>query len=727
MSLCPQCSAIDLTDSHTDIRLGSYESLLEKSHRIIDTPTATSSSTHCEACLYFITILHHSSRYAHSREDLKDKMIFLYMHGLDVRDVNRQERKRWGGMDMRFDVCAGEDYEGELGGGRFDKEMERGLPVDRVKNVPVSLDADNGLDRVGKWMRDCGMHHQICRAVRRVEGLPKRLVRISSDVGVAPVLIETSGLASIDYLALSTCSFVETEGHRVENLTILEATGKSLDTSSLPKAFTDAFAITRRLGFEYIYIAALCHVSDDPLDLISIFAQAILLLSADNVLSPTDGLLQPRAIFHSPPLGINKDRYLRLSCLRNHADLDSSPLSKSGWAFMERVLAPRIVHFTKRQLIWECADGWKFEAANVEDTQYGRGMIRGTYQKNLTQPYIQEYLSREARSISNPSTHENNNTQTTNLSKYAQRLEVWCQIIDTISRTTFPSQPDKSTALSLITQIMENDTLGPNLSGIFTNNIAYGLAWSRVNTLLTPNRDARAPSWSWESVHGSISHTYTSHPPSILQIRSAHASWIDRYTPQLLSHDDSFSHSLSFLPVSHPLPEYSSLTLEVSLSSILHLCESFQPEFPKYMINLVLDQSPIFDCKCCGPRSDAVQETGMQEFEKRKDHYFAMYLSGDLDVESGDKDPWNVSRCADMLVLRMVDEGGEVGRGDENTDASVTAQRERVSGNAGIARYERVGLLRLSFTSYEKNSIDEASIQEKFDGVGWERKTIRLV
>ncbi|TGO16120.1 hypothetical protein BTUL_0032g00840 [Botrytis tulipae] len=729
MSLCPQCSAIDLTDSHADIRLDSYESLLKKSHRIID--PGTSSSRHCEACLYFVTILHDSSRYAHSREELKDKIIFLYMHGLDVRDVDRQERKRWGSVDMRFDVCAGEDYEGGLGGGRFDKEGERGLPVDRVKNVPVSVDAENGLDGVGKWMRDCGMHHQICRAIRPVEGLPKRLVRISSDVGVAPVLIETSGLASIDYLALSTRSFVETEdtreNPRVENLTILATTGKSLDTSSLPKAFTDAFTITRRLGFEYIYIAALCHVSDDPLDLISIFAQATLLLSADNIQSPTDGLIASRAISHSPPLGINKDRYLRLSCLRNHADLDSSPLSTSGWAFMERVLAPRIVHFTKRQLIWECAAGWKFEAANVEDTQYGRGMLRGTYQKNLTQPYIQEYLSRKARSISNPSTRENNNTQTSHLREYAQRLEVWCQIIDTISHTTFPSQPDKSTALSLITQIIENDSLGKNLSGIFTKNIAYGLAWGRVNTLLTPNRDARAPSWSWESVHGSISHTYTSYPPSILQIRSAHVSWIDKYTPQLLSHDDSSSHPLSFLPISHPLPECSSLTLEVSLSSILHLCEYFQPEFPKYVINLVLDQSPIFDCKCCGPRSDAVQESGMQEFEKRKDHYFAMYLSGDLDVESGDTDPWNVSRCADMLVLRMVDGREEVGRGDENTDASVTTQRERFSGDVGIARYERVGLLRLSFTSYEKNSIDEASIQEKFDGVGWERKTIRLV
>lgn len=726
MSLCPQCTAIDLSDAHADILLGSYDSLLEKSHRVID-PSATTTSSHCEGCLYFITILHHSSRYAHSREELKDKIIFLYMHGLDVRGVDRQEQKSWGSMDVRFDVCAGEDYEGELGGGRFGREEERELPVDRVKIVPVNLDAENGLDGVGKWARDCGLDHEICRSIQRVESLPQRLIRISSDVGVAPVLMGTSGLASIDYLALSTRSFLETEDPRVENLSIVEITGKSLDTSSLPKAFTDAFAITRRLGYEYIYIAALCHVSDDPIDLISIFAQATVLLSADNVQSPTDGLIQSRAIFNSPPLGINKDRCLRLSCLRNHADLDSSPLSKSGWAYIERVLAPRVLHFTQRQLIWECADGWKFEASNVEDTQYGSGMIRGTYQKKLMQPYIQEYLSRKARSIPKPSTQEKHNTQTSHLHKYAQRLVVWYQIIDTISRTTFPSQPDKSKALSLITKIMDNGTFGTNLSGIFTQNIAYGLAWSRVNTLLTPNRDARAPSWSWESVHGSISHMYTSYPASILHIRSTHASWIDQYTPRLLSHDDSSSHPSSSLPVANPLSKCSSLTLEVSLTRILHMCEYLQPDFPKYMINLVLDQSPIFDCKCCGPRSDAVQETGIQEFEKRKDHYFAMYLSGDLDIESGDADPWKVSRCADMLVLRMVDGSEEMGRSDGDQDASVTAQREKFSGDAGMVMYERVGLLRLSFTSYEKNSSEEALIQEKFDGVGWERKTIRLV
>ncbi|TEY18671.1 hypothetical protein BOTCAL_1995g00010 [Botryotinia calthae] len=737
MSLCSQCNSIDLTDLHADILLGPYNSMLEKSRQIIDSTSSSSSSSasHCEACLYFITILHHSSLYANRREDLQNKIVSLYMHGLDVRDADAMKKKRWRRMDMQFDVCAGEDYKGELGEGRLDNEGKKHLPVDRVRKVPHSLGGQDGLDRVKEWMRDCGRNHEVCRSPNGVEILPKRLVRISSDVEVPPMLVETSGLASIDYLALSARSFVETqntgESPTLETLSILDTAGKSFDPSSLPKAFSYAFTITRRLGFEYIYIAALCQVSDDPLNLISIFSQASLLLSADNVESPTEGLIQERAIFNSPPLGINKDRYLRLSCLRNHADLDSSPLSISGWALIERILAPRVLHFTKRQLIWECADGWKFEASNVEDKQYGSGMIRETYQKTLTQPYVTEYLSRAAGNLSESRTQDEN--QHSNLDEYAHRLEIWYQIISTLSSSTFRSPLDKSPALSLLTKIIDNDTFGHNLSGIFSRNIAYGLAWARVNSLLTPDRDVHAPSWSWASVHGSISHMYTSYPRSILHRRATHPSWIDTYTPHLLSHDPSpspshpsSSSSSSSSPantISHPStsPLSLSLNLQASITSLLHLCEYFQPDFPEYTTNLVLDQSPIFDCPCCGPRSDEVQNSGISEFEKRKDHYFAIYLAGDLDFESEDLDHYKVSRFADLLVLRTV-EGGEGGRGGGDGDGD----EKEVVGDE-IVTYERVGLLRLSFTTFKKSEDDEVSIQKKFDGVGWERKTIRLV
>ena len=105
-----------------------------------------------------------------------------------------------------------------------------------------------------------------------------------------------------------------------------------------------------------------------------------------------------------------------------------------------------------------------------------------------------------------------------------------------------------------------------------------------------------------------------------------------------------------------------------------------------------------------------------------------MYLAGDLDFESEDPDQWKVSRVADLLVLREVEEEGEgEGKMAGRRGGDGDGDRNKVIVRDGIVTYERVGLLRLNFTTFEKSEVDEVSIQEKFDGVGWERKTIRLV
>ena len=56
------------------------------------------------------------------------------------------------------------------------------------------------------------------------------------------------------------------------------------------------------------------------------------------------------------------------------------------------MLAPCIVHFTERQLTWECAAGMQFEASGIIDKKYGSGQVRETYQKKAVQPYIKMAL-----------------------------------------------------------------------------------------------------------------------------------------------------------------------------------------------------------------------------------------------------------------------------------------------------------------------------------------------
>jgi hypothetical protein len=46
------------------------------------------------------------------------------------------------------------------------------------------------------------------------------------------------------------------------------------------------------------------------------------------------------------------------------------PLSSRAWAFQERLLSPRILHFTENELIWECSEGIECECSGIHDTYW---------------------------------------------------------------------------------------------------------------------------------------------------------------------------------------------------------------------------------------------------------------------------------------------------------------------------------------------------------------------
>lgn len=39
-----------------------------------------------------------------------------------------------------------------------------------------------------------------------------------------------------------------------------------------------------------------------------------------------------------------------------HQEITGAKLCGRGWVFQERLLAPRVLHFAKRQLWWECVE-----------------------------------------------------------------------------------------------------------------------------------------------------------------------------------------------------------------------------------------------------------------------------------------------------------------------------------------------------------------------------------
>jgi hypothetical protein len=694
MPLCPSCSALDLLEGET--LLGHYTSLLSK---------ANNQDNPCEGCLFFIRILHSSSRWNHRIRELVDKEIWFSSLRLDARDPG-SSRRIYASDDLRFDLCAAEDYDGELSEETRNEDGDLlDVPVDRIKKAVVSSGDEKCLGTVRQWMSECSEKHGgACVSGGNVDvKLPERIIKLSRDDTLTPRIVETKGTSG-SYVSLSAYSGDETESLSLEAFTQDIDNGeqgveKVLDMESLPKTFVDAIAIARYLNYEYIYIAPLCHSPNtQPSDLLSIFRHTSLLLSASCSTSFTDGIFKDRNIYISPALGRNKDRYLRQHYLRIIQGIDDSPLGPRGWAFIERVAAPRVVHFTKRQLLWECPSTWNFEAAHNMDKRYARGQIRSKYQKSGMQPYINMYFNSPTKQDRVLTAGGEESVQ----ARYAQILEAWYQFINKFNQMEFSNPDDKLLALSCILPIFDDGSLGEYVGGIWSKNFEFGLSWGRPLHLLTPAPSYRAPSWSWLSVDGAISSSWSQYSLTLLQEEIEDPSWSNKYVPKLISHHIEYSEPGNRYSA---MKKGSHIIVEGSIAPLLSFLTHIGQKVNSLTPILVLDKSNIFDCSCCVPQPADAQQQGLKEFEVRKDHYYVM-------VEQGDLWQRKENSCASIVVLMKAD--------DEDSGVEEARKVD--------ATFEKVGAIHLS--QWHHGPIEEFDLKglnDGFDGAGWERKTVRLI
>jgi hypothetical protein len=138
----------------------------------------------------------------------------------------------------------------------------------------------------------------------------------------------------------------------------------------LPQTLSDIFRIVRLLNFRYIWIDTLCIVQNGPeLDVENakmgdVYANASLVVAATASESAHDGLfLETRKTY--PPEHKAEFQHIMHTCrTMTQREWQGSirkalPLLSRGWAFQDRLLARRTVHFTQMELVWECHhDRW---------------------------------------------------------------------------------------------------------------------------------------------------------------------------------------------------------------------------------------------------------------------------------------------------------------------------------------------------------------------------------
>jgi hypothetical protein len=265
---------------------------------------------------------------------------------------------------------------------------------------------------VRPWLDDCiTLHDADCRSTIE-SNLPSRVIQLSGTVE-APVvkLIETRGIEGAPYCALSHC------WGPIDKIP-LRTTRENYDKhvagiphEQLPKTFRDTVALVLGIGIRYVWIDSLCIIQDDredwhaqAQDMGAIYRNATLVVAAAGASDSTDGLF----ISDRPCVRVHKVPYIvageirgafNLSLHSNGQSPSSGVLATRAWAFQERYLARRTLHFMPGGVYWVCEKMTINEPSVFIDLEFHEklswlNLLNVYTEKNLTYPSDRLYALR---------------------------------------------------------------------------------------------------------------------------------------------------------------------------------------------------------------------------------------------------------------------------------------------------------------------------------------------
>jgi len=252
----------------------------------------------------------------------------------------------------------------------------------------------------------------------------------------------------------------------------------------LCKTFTEAIYITRGLGLAYLWIDSLCIIQDDPQDwhnesatMTDVYGHSSVNIAASGARDGSVGCFFNR--------NVNSIRRLRISvpvggdlsyydCANLHTISDmitDSPLARRAWAFQERFLAPRTLHFTSSQVYWECRTRY---ACETYPTVIPERLCQGP-----------EYLPKL---------------------NAIPPLKLWSIVVMIYSRCVLTYQNDKLIALSGVARYIQNQLKDNYVAGLWRGPLETQFCWRLWSSFGLEGRSTvyQAPSWSWASTNGRI-------------------------------------------------------------------------------------------------------------------------------------------------------------------------------------------------------------------------------
>jgi hypothetical protein len=290
----------------------------------------------------------------------------------------------------------------------------------------------------------------------------------------------------------------------------------------MPKTFQEAIMVCRELQIRYLWIDSLCIMQDKD-DLTDWFYESGLMnriygfsrcnISASDAMDGTCGLFRDhntpfmnqtiiKATIENPDgVLVTKDHYAEEESYWV-TNVTESLVNNRGWVLQERIMVPRVLHFARDHLFWECR-----EQSASEKYPYGvPESFSATAQFKANLDYGR-YVAKAAE------VERDSNT-------VARCYNLWQHLLLYYTRTELSWPTDKLVAISGVAKSLGMALGDTYVAGMWRHNLETQLLWRRLaihGEVCSRARQYIAPTWSWASTDGPI--TMTLPPLSHFEIK----------------------------------------------------------------------------------------------------------------------------------------------------------------------------------------------------------------
>ena len=329
--------------------------------------------------------------------------------------------------------------------------------------------------------------HEVYSSTRLDLGLPKRILDISASNEI--VVLRKTKAEKVQYATLSYC-WGDGVPLRTTQSTIKQHYA-GIPLASFPATLKDAIVFAKGLGFQYIWIDALCIIQDDSRDweeqsaaMTAIYHGCSLNIAIADAPNCNSGIAQG---LKDGDAHKTLDSNSQSNAWLNHR---SRKLETRGWVFQETLVSVASVYITDDGLVWDCCSE---VCAQGDSPRPARQWSHPNDQMTPKATWADQTPISRLDSAS---------------SKNLDVLRIWYEWLILFSYRDLSNVNDKLPAMAGLASRVQSASSATYAAGLWEEDIHLGLIWSAQESEGLTRPGNGAPSWSWASVEGRLDYLW---------------------------------------------------------------------------------------------------------------------------------------------------------------------------------------------------------------------------